>query len=365
MITAVINGDTYTDFISVSLGQSLSAIARDFNIVVAQPQGNTLPFKGGESIQIFIDNELNLEGSIFRVDPIYSKDSHTISISGRSKVADLIDSTLLALSLSADMSLQKIIEQVIKQLGLTLSVQNQVSGLEDFKKAEDKISAEPGDNAFEFIDKLARKRQVLLTSDAPGNIIITRNGKAENKTTLNNPVNGTSGNIISSTISYDMSNRYNKYVVKSQKNGSADFFGGNLDPVSFVDQKGEQIDSSIRVGRQLVMQAEKSSTDEQSAQRAIWNANIARVNSRKYSVILQGVRPKKGSPIWEVNKLQPVKDDQAGIDEIMLINSIKFTQSKAAGTRTQLGLVEKDAYTVELSQPIPSEKKDSPFANFN
>lgn len=364
MITVVVNNEQYNNLISVEIGMALSAIARDFTINVAQPAGTALPFKGGEPIQIYIDNELALDGSIFTVSPTYSKRDHTITLSGRSRVADLVDSTLLPLSIASDISLRKVIEKVISQLGLDLSAIDQVPGLADFIIAEDKISAELGDNAFRFIDTLARKRQVLLTSDAEGNVIITRNGTERNPVTLFNEAGGTGGNIISSSISYDLNQRFNKYIVMSQKNGGADFFAGALDPKSFVDQRGEQVDGSVRSGRQMVMQAEKASSSDQSKQRATWQANINRARSRNYSVTVQGVRP-KGGDIWQVNKLQEVIDDQAGINEIMLIDSVRFSQSKRGGTLTKLGLVEKDAYSVELSEPAPAAKEDNPYAQFS
>lgn len=363
MITVEVDGVQYNRFLSIELGMSLSGLARDFNMTVAQPSGTALPFKGGEPIKIFVDGDLRLDGSIFTVAPGYSKNSHDIAMTGRSRVADLVDSSLLPLSITADISLQKVIEQVISQLGLNLSVTNEITGLADFTSTEDKISAEPGDGAFEFIDTLARKRQALLTSDAKGNVIITRNGTQENPVTLFNPAGGTGGNIISARVSYDLNRRFNKYIVMSQKNASADVFAGSLDPELFVDQRGEQIDRSIRTGRQLVIQAEKASSSDQSLSRAIWESNIHRVNSRKYSVTVQGTRP-KGGDIWEVNRLQKVIDNQSGIDELMLIDTVRFSQIKSGGTLTQLGLVDKDAYSVSLSEPPPAAKKDNPYAEF-
>ena len=210
MITVEVDGVQYDQFISVEIGMSLSAIARDFNLTVAQPDGTVLPFKGGEEIKIFIDGEVRLDGSIFTVSPSYSKDSHQVVMTGRSKVADLIDSTLLPFTISSDISLKGVIEQVIAQIGLDLTVTNEIPDLANFNPAEDKISAEPGDNAFTFIDTLARKRQVLLTSDPAGNIIITRNGTQQNPVTLLNPGRGTGGNIKSAQVAYNLTRRFNK-----------------------------------------------------------------------------------------------------------------------------------------------------------
>lgn len=363
MIIVEVDGTQYDDLLNVELGMSLSAIARDFSMTIAQPAGTTLPFKGGEPVKIFVDGELRLDGSIFTVQPTYSKNAHTVTMTGRSRVADLVDSSLLPISITADTSLQKIIERVISQIGLRLSVINQITGLADFNAAEDKIAAEPGDNAFEFIDTLARKRQALLTSDPSGNVVITRNGTQQNPLTLINPGSGTGGNIISATVSYNLNDRFNKYVVMSQKNGAADAFTGSLDPQSFVSQQGEQLDSSVRTGRQMVTQAEKASSSAESKSRATWQSNISRARSRNYSVTVQGTRP-KGGDIWDVNRLQEVIDVQSGINEIMLIDSVRFLQNRQGGTLTQLGLVDRDAYSVSLSEPPPAAKKDNPYAQF-
>jgi prophage tail gpP-like protein len=80
--------------------------------------------------------------------------------------------------------------------------------------------------------------------------------------------------------------------------------------------------------------------------------------------MVQGVRP-QGGEIWEVNKLQEVVDDQSGVNEIMLIDAVRFSQSRKTGTLTQLRLVDKDAYSVSLSEPAPAAKKESGFANFS
>lgn len=363
MITVEVDGVQYDQLLDIEIGMSLTAIARDFNISVAQPAGTALPFTGGESIKVFIDGDLKLDGFIFTVTPSYSKTEHTINMTGRSKVADLVDSSLLPINISADISLQKVIERVISQLGLDLTVINQVSGLKNFNLAEDKLSAEPGDNAFKFIETLARKRQVLLTSDPSGNIIITRNGSEQNPTTLFNPADGKGGNIIRASVAYNMNNRFNRYVVQSQSNGAAEWWSGKTNTAAFVNQKGEQIDPSVRKGRQKVIQAEKASSSSQAKERAIWMANIDRVKSRDYKVTVQGVRP-KGGEIWDINRLQEVVDEQTGINELMLIDGVRFSQSKGRGTVTQLKLVDKDAYTVSLSEPQPAAKKANPYASF-
>ena len=54
---------------------------------------------------------------------------------------------------------------------------------------------------------------------------------------------------------------------------------------------------------------------------------------------------------WELNKIIEVEDDFADINEQLLVNSIRWKESIGSGSTTILGLVRKDAYSQELSNP--------------
>ncbi len=360
MITVEAQGIQYEQIISVEAGMSLGALVRDFFIVVARPENRALPFKGGEQVIIRVDGEAVCDGFIDEVNPSYTKGNHTISMSGRSRAQDLVDSTLAPFAINTDISLVKAIEVVLDQIGLDFSVKNTVTGLSDFNVAEDKIGADVGANAFEFIDQLARKRQALLTSDASGNIIIARSGTEKNPVSLRNIIDGDS-NIISASARYSSARRFNKYVVMSQLNTATPAFRLNAEQAS--NQQEQAIDTGVRSGRQMVIQAEKSSSSAECKTRAIWQANIAKAQSRSYTATVQGVT-QQGGGVWVLNTLQRVIDEYADIDEDMLIDSIRFNQSKDSGTITTLGLVDKDAYTLELAEPIPVESKDNEHFSF-
>lgn len=343
-------GIQYSNILSVDVGMSLAALVRDFTINVAQPGKQALPFKGGEQIRIWVDNELACDGFVDAVTPGYSKDGHTVALQGRSKAQDLVDSSLFPIAINTSISLVKVIELVISQIGLDLRVINQISDLEDFDPAEDKIGAASGENAFSFIDTLARKRQVLLTSNAQGDIIISRSGTSQNQVSLRNLITGDS-NILSGKASYNTSKRFNKYAFISQLNTTTPGF--TLDSKVASDQLAISVDTPIRA-RQMVMVAEKASSNGQLQPRADWQNNMAKANSRIYSVTVQGVRT-QGGEIWQPNRLQAVADDFSEINEVMLIDSVRFNQTKTTGTVTSLSLVDRTAYDQQLAEPVASK----------
>lgn len=349
-IELVVNGVVYEQFTRVSVSIGLAQLASSFEFTAIAEQGNPLPFKGGEQCTILVDGEQVLKGHLEIIQIDYGPDEHSIFISGRSLTADIVDSSLTALELNTPISLKRCIERTIEQLNLDVSVIDNIGTLSDFTKDEDKISAEVGENSFDFIYDLARKRQVLLSEDGFGNLLITRSDPESLDVTLQMKVGNDENNILSSSVSYDHTDRFNKYIVKSQGNISSTSLSSLFDVNTATDQGAEAIDSNVRTGRQFVFRAEKSSSNQQSQERATWEGNIRRTQSIAYSLSVVGFRTDKGV-LWDVNKLVNVADDYADIEASMLIDSVSFTFSVEEGSITQLGLVSSDSYLVSLEEP--------------
>lgn len=358
-LTLEVDSIPYEGFTSANVRLSLDSLAHDFRFTATAERANYLPFTGGESCRILINNEVVTTGFIEIVDVPYSAGSHTINIQGRSKTGDIVDSTLDQLELNAPITLKNCIQKVIEQLGSDITVTDQ-SGSEPFNESEDKLGPSVGQNAFEFIVTLAKKRQVLLTTDKDGNILITRSESTSTNSSLLNQVNGENNNIISARASYDHTNRFNKYLVKSQLNASSSIFGGVTDLNSVVNQGGSSItdfvlDPLSRVGRQLVLRAEKASSTEQASLRATWEANIRRARSSNYSATIRSFSDNSGAR-WSLNTVVNVIDDFTNINANKLINSIEFSTTLNGGDVTQLGMVETDAYQVSLEEPKEIEE---------
>lgn len=349
-----VNGIQYARFTTASAVISLDTIARGFSFTAVSTEGLPLPFKGGEPCRVIVDGTPVLDGFIEVVNVNYDASGHTITVEGRSKTGDLVDSSLIGTEINPPISLKKIIEDVISEIGLDIDVIDNTN-IEIFNKAEDKVGPAVGENAFQFIERLARKRQVLLTSDGDGNVVITRSEPTEINVNLQNIIQSDRNNIISGSVSYDRTQRFRDYLVKSQLNTSSLVFSGSTDLSDVVDQGGSALDNEVRSGRQLVMKAEKASSSPQATERAIWEANIRRTRSQLYSVVVNEYRTKAGE-LWSENKLVFITDEFADINARMLINSIEFKFSTQEGRQTALGFVDKDAYQVEISEPQPVDK---------
>lgn len=345
-----VNGVVYENFTGATVDIRLDALSNTFSFGATAEEGNLLPFNLGDACKVRIDNDLVLTGTIEVINVNYGSTSHSISIQGRDNTGDLIDSTIDVLSdITPPISLLSVIEKVISHIQSTITVSQEFTPT-DFEAATSLLSPERGQNSFEFIEKLAREKQVLLTSDADGNVVITRS-TAENFTAgiLQNVLNASDNNIKSGSMSYDNTGRYNRYVFASQRNPLASNKTSSTTIDDIVTQQGSVVDQEIRKSRQMVLVAETPFSSTEDDARATWEANIRKARGRLYNVVVQG--HKINGAMWKINTLVNINDVFAGISGQMLLNAITYNFDVAGGSTTSLQFLEKNAYTLTLEEP--------------
>lgn len=365
MILLEVEGTEYTDFDSIVVNKSMTTLGGEFTFTVVSDISFIFPFNGGEVCTVSIDNEVIITGFIDKITRNYSSGNHTATVSGRDKTSDIGDSTLTAIDdiRDVDITLKTLIENVLKNIGTNIQVIDESGGIKPFNKAEDVISVDPGDNAFDFINKWARKRQVLLTSNSEGNLTITKNiSNKESQTFQNIADNALSNNILVGSIDTDLSNRFFNYEVVSQPASSSTFSFG---PAKSAGEEGLFINETQRSGRQMVIISETPSSKEELDDRAKWQADMDRSESRKIRITVQG-HSNESNETYKINKLATVVDDFLGIDDLFLIEEITYTMNNSDGNLTQFKLVDKDSFTLVLLTPEESKKKsDDAFAGLS
>lgn len=356
-----VDGVEYLNFESASATVRLDALSNTFSFEATSEEARPLPFLGGEACRVLVDGEVVLTGFIEVVDASGDSGSHSIGIVGRDKTGDLLDSTIDKLSdlRGGRLALKTIIERVIAHLNPKDPTFIRVVDLAkpaSFNPAEDLHAPEPGQNAFEFIEKLARKRQVLLTSNGDGDVVITASSGKEVNASIQHRVKDNRNNVISYSVSHDTTGRYNLYKSRAQLNATATSLAGTTSNDSIVNQ-GDAVqatDKDIRRGRQLVLVSENMSSGTENQNRARWEANIRKARGRVYSAVVDGFRNQTGN-LWTINELVRVHDEYAGIEATMLVNSVEYSLSPDEGRTCTLSLVERNAYTLELEEPETEE----------
>lgn len=362
MITIEVAGQEYTDFLSAGVDRSVDTLTGAFSLRATAKAGDTYPIRVGQSCKVFVSGVKQIDGFVESVDVGYSAGSHTISISGRDKSADLIDSTIGPnIDLKGPITLAGICKAVIKAMGISISVIDNTSDLKPFADSEI-ASAEIDKQGFAFLESFARQRQVFLTGDGTGNLVVTRAGLTKAGTGLQNILEGQKNNIKESSSSNDISLRFNLYDVAAQLNVSA--FDTEVSSTDIANQNGSALDGDIRASRRLYFQAEKSADGNTSKERATWEANIRRARSSKYSAIVAGFQQEDGS-LWALNQLVNVNDDFADIRADMLVWALKFRYSVDGGSTTSIDLVPPDALKLIAEEPVSQKKTDTIGAVFD
>lgn len=348
-----ISGVRYQNFIGASCDLRLDSLSSRFEFIASDKQYQKLPFSIGDSCVVIVDDEPVLTGFIEVISVDYSAEKHTIRVQGRDKTCDLLDSSLSNIDdlNGQELSLKAIIEKVIDNIGADISVIDQVNP-DKFSASEDIAAPEPGSNAFQFIQKYAKKRQVLLTSNADGNVVIASNSGITAAGRIQHIANADDNNVISSRFSYDITGRFNAYQISSSLNPVALNLAGDTSLESVVNQRNGISDNDIRAGRQKVIVSEIPFSNGACLDRAKWEANIRKARGLVYSAEVDGSRVGGNTgDLWQINRVYAVVDDFLGKQENMLCNSVTHSFSNQ-GTRTALSFVGKDAYTL-LIEPDP------------
>ncbi len=351
-LRAVINGISYTDFKEYDISRSVEDVAGQFSITMTT-QGNQGIFQVGDKIIIYVNNTPILTGHIEKKKVGYDHQSHDIQIQGRDNVADLVDSTIgNKIEFKAPVTLEKVIQSVLSDIQMTgVKVVNKASGLKPFLQGEI-VSGEIDETIFDFLEKYTRKRQVLMTTDGKGNLILTRAGTTQASTKLVHRVaeSGTEdNNILVSDVEYDDSKRFYLYRVHSQGNPSASANLGKTSNSEIVNRLGTANDLDVRHTRILDITAESATDTASLKERATWEATVRRARAISYSCTIQGHTITPNGKPWEPNLLVSINDEYALIAASLLIKSVNYILSLDDGNITQLELVHPDSYLPEPS----------------
>ena len=346
-------GNLYKNFTSAEVMIGMDSLSRTFGFGATSDSPNPLPFFRGQPCTIKADNELVLTGTIEIINVSGSAEEHTIDIQGRDRTGDLLDSSLGNIGdFSATVSLSTLAKAVLKHLGIDIKVIDTLD-LDLFDKAEDQITPDVGEGAFDYLQKWARKRSVLLASDPEGNLLFTQPEEATDTTEtvyIRHRADDIQNNVINYNATFDSTGRYNRYIVTSQGNPVLFNKAGNRSNPTLTDQTGGAIeDKDVRRGRQLVLIAETAASVGENTTRAEWEANVRSVRGQTYSCTVRGYRNQNGD-LWTPGELAFVDDVFAGISAEMRINTVIFSMGPD-GVLTQLTLLKPNAYKLTLGEP--------------
>jgi prophage tail gpP-like protein len=332
-----VEGIKYEGFTDVGVNSALENFSSSFSFSTTIKE-NSLgviqnDLKLGQQARVFVGDDLVITGYIESLDISYSGGSHSINVSGRDIGGDLIDSSIRQRSY-IQRDFFKLINLVLVDNGYSIKVINKVGNLT--LEPTETIKTEQSDSVFDFLDRYAKKLQVLLKINPNGDLEIIREDSDVVKNFLINDFTQ-NNNILSASLNLTSVNRFNVIEVYSQDNNKTHTSTG-------ISQKGTATDSKIRTTRRKVITMNTASQAKSLTALAEWNVNLRRAKGSRYSCKVVGFY--SGKNVWQPNKLVNIIDLTAQVQGNFLIQGVEFSQS-LQGSFTTLDIVERGAFSTE------------------
>jgi prophage tail gpP-like protein len=322
----------------VKVRRSLDLFASTFDLAYTDRwpgQGGARPIALGAQAEVYIDGQKLITGHVDKAPIRYNAKERSLGVSGRSKVADLVDCTFNADKFNDlqrdNQTLLQLADYLAKPFGIKAR-----STVKDLKAVEQSF-INNSQTVFDFLEKAARKEAVMLIDDPDGNMVITRASDRRVATAL---VLGQ--NILECDGEESHRDRFSVYNIIGQYPDS----GSQHDPEWKANISGRAEDKGMR-HRPTTIDAETALDYAAAEKRAIWQRNLNYGRSRPYTYTVNGWRHAEG--LWEPNTLVLVFDPWAGIvgkdskGEWLMIGTVEYTLDDN-GERTRLTVMPKEAY---------------------
>lgn len=340
-----VDGVLYGGWKSIRVSRSIEQVAGSFQLAVSElwpGQDFERRIKDGDACELLVDGQALVTGYVDEVAIAHDDKQHAVSIAGRDRTADIVDcSAIKGAGQWSGRKLEQIAADLCKPFGITVRAEV------DTGKAFGNFALQEGETVFEAIERMARMRALLLTTDGRGSLVITRPGTQRVATPL---VLG--GNILGASGSISQRDRYSSYVLKGQAAGD-DYFNGT----DAAQSKATATDPAVKRYRPLLVVSEGQADGLSLRDRAKWEASVRAARATQITVTVQGWSHADG--LWSPNRVVHVNDKWMRLDDDLLISGVALMLDED-GTRAELSLTRPDAFKL-IPQPEPSSSASGQF----
>lgn len=343
----IVDGSDYALWTSASVNRSLDSSSGSFQLYLLNPDRTLIKnYRPSIACEIKLDDSLIAAGHLDGFD-FDDSSGRLYTFNGRDRVADLIDcaATVDGSHEFTNMKLDDVAKAILKPFGMRLSVSGDVG------RNFDRLSIEPGETAFAFIERACRYRGLMPISDGTSGLVLVKPGatKSSGKIVMGE-------NVKTRNASVTHGQRYSQIIVKGQSSAS-DISNASDN----AHASGRASDPAIQRYRPLVIQAEQGGYDLDMQERAEWEVRNRRHNGVKINYTVPGWKTPAGD-FWTLNTLVPVIDEDLAINRDMLISGIRFNRSDSDGTSTQITVTPAEAFDLP---PVRQSGDDDVWGGFN
>lgn len=335
-------GKVLTGWTSVEITDSLESLSPTFSLSYSDrclESDGTLRVSPGDECTVRIGGQTVITGYVDDSELEESATSRSLSVSGRSRTADLVDCTAERKPVTwREATVATIAADLCGPFKIKVSANLNVGA--PFKQ----FVIEPGETVFDCISRAARQRGLMLQSTPAGELEIVSVGSRRAPAVLRR-----GENILSARLSLSLAERHSKIRVVSQA-------GGDSSDTGLFDRKASQAsavatDPNVPRYRPLVVVADCGESTAKLKERAAWEVTTRAGKGSRLSVTVPGWG--RDGELWRPNAMARVVHDWLGLDTSMLISSVRLSLNDS-GTKAALELAPIGAFTPE---PLPPKNR--------
>jgi prophage tail gpP-like protein len=335
-VTLLIDGVRWDGWKSFELTRQLDALCAEFALGLTDrwtPGMVAMPLAAGMPCEVRLDDSVFLTGYIDKADFSLSAGNHAIQVSGRDKLCDLVDcSAIHKPGQWKNLNFKEIVEILAKPFNIKVMVQNSV----DIGPPFPTFKLEEGETPFEAIDRIVKQRELIAIGTETGKLLIFKPGSFRAPAALIQGVN-----VLETSSSFDMTDRFSDYIVKGQKQGNDQNYG-----LACAQIRGEARDESVLRYRPMLVRAETQVDTESAIKQAKWEASVraARAVTVTVKVLNWLAIP---DAFWVVGALVAVDLPYLKIKQDLLVTKTTYSLTLDGGTTTTLELKDPKAFDPE------------------
>lgn len=336
-VVLLVNGTRYAGWEEIDVQRSMRAISGRFSLMVSErfPDNPARwEVSQGAACELLLDGQTVITGFVDTRQASFSSSSHTVSVSGRDRSADMVDSAPeIGTYELAGLTALQVAQRLARPFNVPIS--SAVSGL----KTLERFDIQPGETAFESVSRACQMSAVLPIPQGDGSVVLEREGRARASTELRE-----GQNILTASLKKSDEQRFHRYIVAGQHFGSDTLFGEEA-----ATPRAEATDPNIRRSRVLYLRPSGNLSAAQAQDRANWEAANRAAAGIEVGVTVQGWAQRDGR-LWQINRVVRIVCPTLSIDADMLIVSVTFTLD-SEGTRTAMTLVPLGSFRPEPVVP--------------
>lgn len=335
IVSLLVGGMLYEGFKKVQISRSVREMAGQFSLEVSEKWtgGNNGPaslmgwrIRPGDPCTVLYSGFPVITGYVDTYCPKYDSTSHDVSIQGRSKTQDIVDSSAdpdVENGEMRDVGLDQIANKLAKPHGVAVKIQAKLKGKFDVARVQ------PGETKHEMLERYARPGAVLLTDDELGNLRLLHVMAGAGGALIEGV------NILEASATLRADNRYSDYETKGQDHGNDRRWGREVAEIA-----AKAKDGAVKRYRPHVIRNETKTSKQNAQDRCDWEATSRAGESTRADVtVLDWVF---GGKLWMPGDTPMLISPMLAINRVMAVESLVMTQDEN-GTVTKLSLVPPEA----------------------